>query len=777
MSDVVSRVGKEMYEFGPFRVDPGKQTLLRGGEPIAVTPKTFQLLLVLVRHGNEIVTKDELMKSVWPETFVEETNLTRNIFALRKALGESEQNRYIITVPGRGYRLAENVRLVSAPEISIAAASRATVQVTVVETKLWAWILAGALAVLVVAVGTWRFLQRGTAVLTAKDTLVLADFANSTGDAVFDGTLRQGSSVQLQQSPFLNLVSDQRIRNTLRLMGRPADAPLTGEIAREVCERTGAAAVVEGSITMLGSQYVLGLRAKNCRSGGVLDEEQTQAARKEDVLAALSAMVSRLRGRVGESLATVEKYSTPLAEATTSSLDALKAYTTGWQVHSARGASAALPLLRRATELDPEFAMAHASLGRIYADLDQSDLAAASIERSWQLRNRASEVEKFFLTTYYQTLVTGNLEAAQQTCEAWAQAYPREATPHTILAGIVHKTAGRYEKALDEARKAVELDPDFAIRYYSLGINNVYLGRLKQGEMALRAAAARGLDIDEYIMLAYEIDFLKGDSAAMQREVARAQARPGGENWMSAREAFVAAYAGRIESARDISRRAVVQAQQAGQAERASVWEAGAAVREALFGSRAPASERALAALELSHDRDVLYGAAFALALSGNPSRAQILLDDLQKRFSENSSVRFSYAPALQALLALNRGEPERALELLQVAIPHELGVPPSTVSGLFGALYPVYVRGQAYLAARQGVKAAAEFQKILDHRTIVISDPIGALARLQMGRAYALSGDVTKAKSAYQEFLTLWKNADRDIPVLRQAKAEYAKL
>lgn len=777
MSAVGSRTGKEIYEFGPFRVDPEKQTLLRSGEPIALTPKTFQLLLVLVRRGNEVVTKDELMKSLWPDTFVEETNLTRNIFVLRRALGEGDQNRYIITMPGRGYRFAEEVQLVPEREISIAAACHTTVQVRVTETKPWAWIAAGVVAVLIVAVGAWRLLQPAPAVLTSKDTIVLADFANSTGDPVFDGTLRQGLAVQLEQSPFLNLIPEQRISRTLGLMGRPADAPLTGETAREVCERTGAGAVVEGSIVMLGNQYVLGLRARNCRTGQVLDEEQEQAARKEDVLNALSLMARRFRGRVGESLATVDKYSTPLAEATTSSLEALKEYSVGWQVHAARGATASLPLFRRATELDPQFAMAHASLGRIYADLDQSDLASASIERAWQLRDRASETEKFFLSANYQSLVTGNLEAAQQTCEAWAQAYPREVRPHLILAGMVHKTPGRYEKALTEAQKAIELDPDFAMGYYSLGVNNVYLGRVDEAETALRAATARGLDVDEFIMLAHDIDFLKGDENAMQHEAARARARPGGENWMSAREAFVAAYSGHLKRARDISRRAVVQAQQAGQPERAALWEAGAAVREALFGNRISASESALSALSLSRDREVEYGVALALTLSGNPSRAQILLDDLQKRFPEDSSVRFSYVPTLQALLALNRGEPERALEVLQVSTPHELGVPRSSISGLFGALYPVYLRGHAYLAAHKGAEAAAEFQKILDHRTIVVSDPIGALVRLQLGRAYALSGDVTKAKSAYRNFFELWNDADPDIPILKLAKSEYVML
>jgi serine/threonine protein kinase len=641
----------------------------------------------------------------------------------------------------------------------------------------WGIGIAASIVVVTLAVGVWWFFSRKTYALTEKDTIVLADFTNRTGETVFDDTLRQGLSVELEQSPFLSIIPEQRIRRTLRLMGRPADAPLTPELARDVCERIGSAAVLEGSIARLGTQYVLGLRARSCRTGDILDDELTQAATKEDVLVALSQTASKFRTRVGESLATIKQHDIPLAEATTSSLEALKAYSAGWQALAMRGASASLPLFRRATEIDPEFAMAHASLGRIYADLDQSDLAAASIARAWQLRDRASDHEKFFITATYQVLVTGNLEAAQQTCEAWAQAYPRESRPHAMLAGAVHKTPGRYEKAQAEAQKAIELDPDFWVGYYSLGLMNVYLGRREQGETALNAAAARGLDSDEFIMLAYDIAFLKGDKASMERDAARARARPGGENWMSTREAFVAAYSGHLQEARNISQRAVLQAQQAGQPERASLWEAGPAVREALFGNATAAKERALEALRLSHDREVEYGAAFALAMSGDSSRAQALADEMQKRFPEDTAVRFSYLPVIHALLALHHAEPESALEILQVAAPHELGAPRSTASGLFGALYPVYLRGQAYLAAHKGREAAAEFQKILEHRGVVINDPIGALAHLGLGRAHVLQGDTAKAKAAYQDFLTLWKDADPDIPIFIAAKAEYAKL
>jgi tetratricopeptide (TPR) repeat protein len=413
----------------------------------------------------------------------------------------------------------------------------------------------------------------------------------------------------------------------------------------------------------------------------------------------------------------------------------------------------------------------------MYADLDQRGLAAGNLTRAWQLRDRASDHERFFLSANYEVLATGNLEAAQQTCEAWARAYPREALPHFAMAGIVHKAAGRYETALHEARKGSELGPDFWLAYYAIGVNNQYLGRLPQAEEALRSALAHGLDADEFIMLAYDLDFLKGDRAAMERDAAQARSRPGGENWMSARESLVAAYSGHLREAREISRRAVVQAQQAGQRERGGLWQAASAVREALFGIKKAAAEQAASALELSRDPEVEYGAALAFALSGNSSRAQSSIADLEKRFPEDSSVRFSYLPTVRAALALNRAEHATALESLEVAIPHELGNPPSSISGLFGALYPVYFRGMVLLAAKKPLDAAPEFQKIIDHRGIVVSDPIGALARLQLGRAHALSGDLVKAKSDYQQFLALWKDADPDIPVLKQAQAEYARL
>jgi tetratricopeptide (TPR) repeat protein len=582
-------------------------------------------------------------------------------------------------------------------------------------------------------------------------------------------------AIQLEQSPFLSLVSDERIRRTLLLMGRSAEAPLTPDLAREICERSAGAAVLDGSIATLGSHYVLGLRARSCAAGDVLDEEQAQAARKEDVLNVLSQIASKFRARVGESLSTVEKHSTPLAEATTSSLEALKAYSVGLRITSSIGSAAALPQFKRATGIDTNFAMAHAWLGRLYGDIGESALSAQSTSEAYRLRGRASDRERFWITASYDTQVTGNLEKARQTCQVWAQTYPRDPAPHNMLSGIIYPVLGKYEQAIEHARTALALDPDFAIGYNILAWNYQLLDRLGEAENTLQRASEHKLEIPDFLVDRYLIAFLKGDKAGMEREVALGRGKSGAEDWLSDQESLALAYSGRLQEASRMSKRAADLAQQSAQRERAALWVTGPALWEALFGNAPAARLSAMAVVELSKGRDVEYGAAFALALGADLPESQKLAKDLETRFPEDTSVRFSYGPALHALLALSRGQPAKAIELLQIAIPYELGA--AVNIGNFGALYPVYVRGEAYLAGRQGARAALEFQKILDHRGIVASDPIGALAHLQLGRAYILSGDKPKAKIAYHNFLTLWKDADQDIPILKQAKAEYAQL
>jgi tetratricopeptide (TPR) repeat protein len=407
--------------------------------------------------------------------------------------------------------------------------------------KRWKAIVPAAAAVLALLVAGYFYFHR-TPKLTDKDTIVFADFINTTGDPVFDGTLRQGLAVQLEQSPFLSLVSDQRIQRAMGLMGQPVNARLTPELAREICERTASAAVLEGSVASLGSQFVLGLRAKNCRTGDVLDEEQVQAARKEDVLNALSQMASKFRTRIGESLSTVAKHGTPFEEATTPSLEALRAYSAAWKVLSSTGSAAALPLFKRATQLDPQFAVAYAMLGRMYGDIGESALSGVSTIKAYQMRDRASDRERFWITAEYDLAVTGNLEKAQQTCEAWAQTYPREMKAHMPLVGIIYPVLGKYEKAVEEGKKVIEFDPDFAIGYNVLAISYQYLDRLGEAENTLQRASERKLESPDLLVDRYGIAFLKDDQAGMEREAALGQGKPGAEDWLSDQEASVVAY-------------------------------------------------------------------------------------------------------------------------------------------------------------------------------------------------------------------------------------------
>ncbi len=642
--------------------------------------------------------------------------------------------------------------------------------------KHWKLIVPAAVAALALSVAGYFYFHRA-AKLTDKDTIILADFTNTTGDPVFDGTLRQGMAVQLEQSPFLSLISEERILHTLSLMGQSSDARLSPELAHEVCERTASAAVLDGSIANLGSQYVLGLRAKNCRTGDILDEEQVEVARKEDVLNALTEIASKFRTRVGESLVTVEKHDTPLAEATTPSLEALKAYSMGWKVTASQGGDAAVPFFKHAVEIDPRFAAAYASLGLMYGSMGETEVGTENTRKAYELRDHASDNEKFFITAYYDGRATGNQKKAQQTCEAWAQAYPREWKPHSFLAGFIYPVLGEHEKAAEEAQKTIELAPDFGVGYALLGSNSLSLDRLGAAEDAVRRASERKIEIPLLALLRYDVAFLKGDSGGMQREVAAARGKSGAEELISDHQAFALAYTGRLQEATKMLRRSSDLAQQAAHREKAAVFETRAALWEAFYGNAPTPKPAAMAALTLAKNREVQYGAAVALAIAGDSSQAQTLTNDLERSFPEDTSVKFNYLPTVRAFLALNHGDPAKAIELLQVAVPYELGQPRSTQTGFFGALYPIYARGQAYLAARQGAEAAREFQKIVDHPGIMVGDPIGVLAHLQLGRAYTMQGDTTKAKAAYQDFLTLWKDADPDVPVLKQAKAESAKL
>ena len=636
-------------------------------------------------------------------------------------------------------------------------------------TIRWGAVTGATILVIGLSVGGWLFFSRKVHALTDKDTIVVADFTNTTGDTVFDGTLRQGLSVQLEQSPFLSIISDQQVQQTLQMMGQKPDVELTPEIARELCQRTGSAAVLDGSIAQIGTPYLLTLKAVNCISGKSLASSEVQASDKNHVLDALGQTASQIRNKLGESLSTVKKFDTPLEQATTSSLEALQAYSMASTAWGKGDPAAAVPFLQRAIRLDPNFAMAYAFLGDSYFELSQHDLAAENIRKAYELRDHVSAPEKLSIENTYFERISGDLVKELQVKKMWAQAHPRDA------AGSLRYTyfqLGQFNEALADAKAGLRFSPGSSTEYVNLAICYLSLNRFEEARAAFHEAQKRDPDSPFLRGNLYILAFLDNDAAGMAQQVAWSVGKTASEEYLLYSEADTSAYSGRLKKAREFSRRGVASAKRSEMKEMVAVFEADAAVREALFGNPAEARQRVESPLGHPTNPDTQYFTALALAMSGDDVRPQLSADDLAKRFPENTFVQLSYLPTLHAQIALNHNDARKAIEILQDAASYDF------VNG-YGAvfLYPAFVRGEAYLAIHQGSEAAVEFQKILDHRGEVNNELIGALAHLQIGRAYELQGDSAKAKAAYQDFLALWKDADPDIPVLKEAKAEYAKL
>jgi serine/threonine protein kinase/Tfp pilus assembly protein PilF len=639
----------------------------------------------------------------------------------------------------------------------------------------WSVTIPLVVAVAVLAAGGYLYFHR-TPKLTDRDTIVVADFANTTGDPVFDGSLRQGLSAQLEQSPFLNLLSEEHIAQTLSLMAQPKDSRLTHQVAREVCQRTGSAAVLDGSIAQVGTQYLLTLKAINCGNSDSLATSEAEASDKNHVLEALGKVASEIRTKLGESLASVQKYDAPVESVTTPSLDALRAYSLGYQGGFVKGDFAsAVTLFQRAISLDPNFAMAYARLGTSYVVLNETVRASENTRRAYELRNRVSEWEKFYIDSHYAGFVTGDLEAALRVYALWAQTYPRDFIPR-LNACAIYTQLGNYDKALALAQETMRLDPANAVAHSRLFLAYLFLNRLDEAKAIAQQVQTRGLETPMTHSHLYLLDFLQHDSAGMEREAASLMGKPGWEALVLSGQSDTLAYGGKFRDARELTRRAVESAQRVNEIEAAAIGKAEAGVREALVGNMALAKQQAQAANVLSSGKDAHAISAIALGLAGDATQAKRLADDLSKRFPEDTIVQFNYLPTIHAAAALQGHNAGKATEALGAAAPYELGAP-SLFPQFNFSLLPVYVRGEAYLAAHQGRAAAAEFQKIIDHPGIVLNQLIGALAHLQLGRAYAMQGDTAKARTAYQDFLTLWKDADPDIPILIQAKAEYAKL
>jgi serine/threonine protein kinase/tetratricopeptide (TPR) repeat protein len=642
--------------------------------------------------------------------------------------------------------------------------------------RTWAATVGTWALVISLALSGWLFYSRKAQTLSNTDTIVLADFTNSTGDAIFDDTLKQALATELQQSPFLSILSDRKVSETLRLMGRSGEDRVDAKTALDLCQRAGSKAVLAGSIATLGSEYVIGLNAINCLSGDSLAREDARAAKKENILDALEKAATKLRERLGESLSTVQKFDTPLQQATTPSLDALRAYSLGRRTLIEKGdAASSGRSFQQAIRLDPNFAMAYLSLGLSYLNVGENSAGARNVRKAYELRDRVSEWEKYAIESRYYNSVVGDLIEARQIYALWSQTYPRDAIPVGVLSEIDMKL-GQYDRAVQELRESIRLDPGNAGNYDNLTLAYLALNRLKEARATAQWAKDKNLDFSNLHASLYLIDFLEGDAGGMAKELAWFEGKSGLEEVMLAVQADTAAYWGRLEKAREFSQQAVASAERVREKETAAGYEAEAALREALFGYIRKARQHAEAALALSARRpDVEFAATLAFAIAGDTIHAEEYTKDLKSRFPTDTIVQSNYLPAIQAQVSVSRNEPSSGLEVIRSTVPYEFGS--AGAGGLSVSGYPVYVRGKAYLAAHQPGLAAVEFEKILNHRGVVMHEPIGALAHLGLGQAYRLQGDTAKARSAYQSFFTLWKEADPDIPVLRQAKEEYKSL
>jgi tetratricopeptide (TPR) repeat protein/predicted Ser/Thr protein kinase len=705
---------------------------------------------------------------------------------LQRLKRDTESGRTAVVAMEAGPVSASSVAAASPAPTPLAGKASA---VSTVPTKAHAirWpILAGvAVVAVVLGVGAWHYFARKAQALTEKDTIVLSDFTNTTGDTIFDDTLKTALNVSLRQSPFLNVLSDSEVAKTLQQMTRPVGTKLTPEVARELCQRAGSKAYLAGTIGSLGSQYVLGLKAVNCRSGDTLAEEQVTAASKEKVLDTLGEAASKLRGELGESLATVQKLDVPLSEATTSSLGALQAYSLGNKAQNEKGSAAALPDHQRAIELDPNFAMGYWAVGVDYGSLGETGRASEYFTKAFQLREHASEREKLAIAADYYATVTGELDKAAPTYQERIESYPRDSGAYVGLA-VMYSEQGQYEKAAEVMRQAQRLAPDRASPYEGLANYALALQRFDETRQTIHEAQARKLDGLLLRNALYALSFFGSDSAAMAEQQQWFAGKPDYENFGLALASDTEAYSGHVGKARELTKRAVDSAIRSDSKENGAIWQANAALQQAAYGNTVEARQSAAEALKLvPTSQGVEVEAALAFAMAGDTTRAESLAQDLGKRFPLDTQMQSLWLPAIQAQVALNKKNPAAALNTLQAASTIELGQ--IAFVNNISCLHHVYVRGEAYLAAGQGSAAAAEFQKILDHSGIVWNCWTGALARLGVARANALQSRTSqgadadaarvRALAAYKDFLTLWQDADADIPILKEAKTEYAKL
>jgi eukaryotic-like serine/threonine-protein kinase len=761
---------RQPYSFGDFTLDVERGTLWRGAEEVKLRPKVFETLRYLVENPNRLVPKDELMKTLWPDSFVTDDSLVQCFVELRRALGDQAQGM-LKTVPRRGYLFAPAA--VDGTEAAGPPAEAAASPAPQPRRAVYPWVVLALVALATLAYGL-QSRRRPAPTLEGKDSILIADFANTTGDDVFDGTLRQAMAVQLAQSPFLNVVSDERVRETLRYMGRSPDEPVTRDLAREIAQRQGVAVVLAGSIASLGTHYVMNLDAVSAAGGEELLREQVEAESREVVLRRLGEAAGRFRKELGESVASIEKYATPIEQATTPSLEAFKAYDLGRRRHFKGDFFEAIPFYERAVELDPDFAIAYAALAITYGTAREDDLAARFAERAFALRERVTERERFYISNRYYVDVLGATDKAIEVMELWKQTYPRDFVPHTNLSAR-YSAIGQHERALEDAHEGVRLNPDAGVAYIAVGQNAICLDRYADARAALEQARARKILPNYGWYMLYGIGFLEGDAAAMQEQVAAVAGTPA-EAGMLANQSVVAAYGGQMRRARELADLSIELAVSRGFEEGASVYSAGQGLWEAAYGECRAARGTSERTLRLSRSRAALSWSALALAMCGETAAAQRLIDDMDRRFPQDFFLKTAWLPMARAALEIHRGRPDRAVELLEPAQRTELG----TVT----ALWPAHLRGRAHLDRGQPTEALAEFQKVLDHRGVLAPKDFNPaaivlypLAQVGRARAAARVGDVAESRQMYESLLALWKDADEDIPVLRAVKREYGQV
>ncbi|HKD78347.1 MAG TPA: winged helix-turn-helix domain-containing protein [Candidatus Angelobacter sp.] len=762
--------------FGSFEIDLPERKLTKGGTRVRLQEQPFRILALLLERPGQLVTREEIRSQVWPQDlFVDfDAALNTAVGKLRAALNDSADNpRFLETVPRHGYRFV-------APVVWSPALDEPVPTKQPIRKRPYLWYAAALIVASATIVGFW--LHRPAPKITPEDTIVLADFVNTTGDATFDDALNTALRLSLEQSPFFTVLSDSAIARTLQQMTRPTATRLTSEVTRELCQRAGSKAYLAGSISTLGSRYVLGLKAVNCQTGDMLAEEQVFATSKERVLDALGQAASKLRGELGESLASVKKFDVPLARATTPSLEALKVYSLGVKAYDKSPADA-IPYFDATVKKDPTCAVGYRGLGLAYSAIGQTARAREYYTRAYQLLDHVGEWEKWAITGDYYMNVTGELDKAAYTYEHWIELYPHNDGSLETLA-VVYTMQGQYEKADEITSRALTFGSSEGL-YANLAQYKLALHRFDDAQRVFDEAHRKNSDGLELRVALYALAFLRSDPAAMAEQQKWFAGRPEATFGL-ALAGDTEAYRGHLGSARELTTRAVASAIRADAKESGSLWLANAALREAAFGNTVQARQAAESSLKLAPASPGIQAeVALAFAMAGAPSRAESLAQDLNKRLPLDTQMQSLWLPAIRKQLAINRRDPAYILNDPQSVSPIEYGGFLFTVNPT--SLYPTYIRGNAYLAAGRGKEAAAEFQKIIDHSGVVWNCWTGALAHLGVARANALQATTSqgadaaaaraRAQSAYNDFLTLWKDADPNIPILKQAKAEYAKL